>query len=74
MRARDLLKWKRALNEIRFKHEELKIVKEICSEQNAKFSAELDEFCKKNGIDIGDLIGKKEALRPEIEPESSLRS
>jgi len=71
MRARDLLKWKRALNEIRFKHEELEIVKEICSEQNAKFSAELHEFCKKNGIDIGDLIRKKEALRPEIEPGNS---
>ncbi len=29
MRARDLLKWKRALNEIKFKHEELELIKEI---------------------------------------------
>ena len=30
MRARDLLKWKRALNEIKIKHEELELIKEIC--------------------------------------------
>jgi len=45
MKARDLLKWKRALNEIKFKHEELELVKEICDSHASEFQIFLEEYC-----------------------------
>jgi len=61
LRVTDLLKWKRALNETKFKYEELEIVKEICSTQNVEFGSELGEYCSKNNIDLPSLMAKKEA-------------
>jgi len=66
MRARDLLKWKRALNEIKFKHEELEIVKEISSTQGSQFGNELREYCAKNNIDLAALIAKREAREAKL--------
>jgi len=66
MRARDLLRWKRALNEVRFRHEELEIVKEICSTQNGQFGKELREYCAKRNIDLSALIAKRDAKESKL--------
>ena len=52
MRVRDLLKWKRALNEIKFKHEELELVKEICDSHGVDFQMFMEQYCAKNNIDL----------------------
>ena len=59
MRARDLLKWKRALNEIKFKHEELQLIKEICDSHGSPFQMFLEDYCAQNGIDLGRLNAEK---------------
>jgi hypothetical protein len=65
MRARDLVKWKRALNEIKFKHEELSLVKEICDDHGTDFQMFMEEYCAKNGIDLKALNQKKAANTPQ---------
>ena len=65
MRARDLVKWKRALNEIKFKHEELSLVKEICNDHGTDFQMFMEEYCAKNGIDLKALNHKKGANTPQ---------
>ncbi len=74
MRARDLLKWKRALNEIKFKHEELELVKEICDGHGVDFQMFMEEYCAKNNIDLKTLnhqrglkIAKQKAQENNIE-------
>ena len=59
MRARDLLRWKRALNEIKFKHEELELVKEICDDHGVDFQMFMEEYCAKNSIDLKALNQKR---------------
>ena len=59
MRARDLVKWKRALNEIKFKHEELQLVKEICDDHGVDFQMFMERYCADNGIDLKSLNQKK---------------
>jgi hypothetical protein len=59
MRARDLLKWKRALNEIKFKHEELELVKEICDDHGVDFQMFMEQYCEANNIDLKALNRKK---------------
>jgi hypothetical protein len=59
MRARDLVKWKRALNEIKFKHEELQLVKEICDDHGVDFQMFMERYCSDNGIDLRSLNEKK---------------
>ena len=59
MRARDLLKWKRALNEIKFKHEELELVKEICDGHAVDFQMFMEEYCAQNNIDLKALNHKR---------------
>ena len=49
MRARDLLKWKRALNEIKFKHEELQLIKEICDSHGSPFQMFMEDYCTQMG-------------------------
>ena len=61
MRARDLLKWKRALNEIKFKHEELQLIKEICDSHGSPFQMFMEDYCANNGIDLGKLNAEKGA-------------
>ena len=59
MRARDLLKWKRALNEIKFKYEELELVKEICDAHGVDFQMFMEQYCAKNNIDLKALNHKR---------------
>ena len=59
MRARDLLKWKRALNEIKFKHEELELVREICDAHGVDFQMFMEEYCAQNNIDLKALNHKR---------------
>jgi hypothetical protein len=70
LRVTDLLKWKRALNEIKFKHEELEIVKEINSTQNSQFGSELREYCAKHNIDLAALIAEREIKEAELKSKA----
>jgi len=71
MRARDLVKWKRALNEIKFKHEELSLVKEICDDHGVDFQRFMDEYCAKNNIDLEGLNHKRSAAIAEQQVHES---
>ena len=59
MKARDLLKWKRALNEIKFKHSELELIKEICRTHGVEFHMFMEEYCEQNGINLNKLNQEK---------------
>ena len=52
MRTKDLVKWHRAVNEIRYKHTELELLKEMADEYNPVFNTHVREYCDKNGIDL----------------------
>ena len=52
------LRWKRAINELRFLHEELELVEEISSDVGAEFQAYYEKFCAKHNIDIVGLNAK----------------
>ena len=69
MRARDLLKWKRALNEIKFKHEELELIKEICRTHGVEFHTFMEEYCEQNGINLKKLNQEKGAREAKAEQE-----
>ena len=69
MRARDLLKWKRALNEIKFKHEELELIKEICQSHGVEFHTFMEEYCEQNGINLGKLNQEKGAREAKAKQE-----
>jgi hypothetical protein len=55
MRARNLLRWRRALNEVKFKHEELSLVIEICEAHAVDFQMFLENYCSENDIDLEKL-------------------
>ena len=69
MRARDLLKWKRALNEIKFKHEELELIKEICQSHGVEFHMFMEEYCEQNGINLDKLNQEKGAKEAKAKQE-----
>ena len=69
MRARDLLKWKRALNEIKFKHSELELIKEICRTHGVEFHMFMEEYCEQNGINLGKLNQEKSAKEAKAKQE-----
>lgn len=69
MRARDLLKWKRALNEIKFKHEELELIKEICQSHGVEFHMFMEEYCEQNDINLGKLNQEKSAREVKAKQE-----
>ena len=71
MRARDLLKWKRALNEIKFKHEELELIKEICRTHGVEFHMFMEEYCEQNGINLGKLNQEKGVREAKAKQEHS---
>lgn len=52
MRTKDLVKWHRAVNEIRYKHTELELLKQMSDEYNPIFHNHVREYCEKNGIDL----------------------
>jgi len=62
LRVTDLLKWKRALNEIKFKHEELNLIIEICEAHAVDFQMFLEIYCSENNIDLQKLNQEKGTL------------
>ena len=71
MRARDLLKWKRALNEIKFKHEELQLIKEICDSHGSPFQIFLEDYCANNGINLSRLNAEKGVREAKIKAQQA---
>ena len=55
MRASNLLKWKRTLNELRFKHSELELVEDINESHAQEFQMFLEDFCQRKKVDLEDL-------------------
>ena len=55
MRASNLLKWKRTLNELRFKHSELEFVKDINETHAQEFQMYLEDFCREKEVNLVDL-------------------
>ena len=62
MSANIKLRWKRCINELRFAHEELEILKEISTSSGADFQAFYEAYCAHNNLDIG-ALNKKHAER-----------
>ena len=55
MRASNLLKWKRTLNELRFKYSELEFIKDINETHAQEFQLYLEDFCNTKNVDLVDL-------------------
>ncbi len=55
MRASNLLKWKRTLNELRFKHSELEFIEDINESHAQEFQMFLEDFCQRKEVDLEDL-------------------
>lgn len=74
MRASNLLKWKRTLNELRFKHSELEFIQDINESHAQEFQIFLEEYCAKKNVDLVDLnknLLAAQALKiQEIQPEN----
>ena len=58
MRASNLLKWKRTLNELRFKNSELEFIKDINESHAQEFQLYLEDFCRQKDVDLVDLNKK----------------
>lgn len=71
MRVNDLLKWKRALNEIKFKHIELDLVQELCDSHGPDFQMFMEEYCEKNNIDLLKL-NRDKALKESLEEKETI--
>ena len=83
MRASNLLKWKRTLNELRFKHSELEFIDDINESHAQEFQMYLEDFCREKEIDLADLnknllaaqsikIGKKQSDERLRLPETDI--
>ena len=55
MSASAKLRWKRYLNELRFAHEELQLVRDISKEISTEFQIHYEEFCARNNINLSTL-------------------
>ena len=55
MRASNLLKWKRTLNELRFKHSELEFIEDINESHAQEFQLYLENFCREKEVNLEDL-------------------
>lgn len=55
MRASNLLRWKRTLNELKFKHSELEFIEDINSSHAQEFQMYLEDFCEQKQVDLADL-------------------
>ncbi len=76
MRASNLLKWKRTLNELRFKHSELEFVEDINESHAQEFQMYLEDFCRKKEVDLIDLnknLLAAQSLKIEEQQEERLR-
>ena len=60
MHLYELMAWKRALNELKFKHEEMELIKEYSGSAASAFQTWLEEYAKKNGFDLQALNRKRE--------------
>ena len=62
------LKWKRAINELKFLYEELELVNQTCKEAGRDFEFYYREYCSRPevGIDIGELERKNNERLVEI--------
>ena len=52
MRTSDLVKWHRAVNEIRYKHNEVKLLQEMTDKYNPIFNNHVRNYCEENSIDF----------------------
>tara|TARA_B100000686_G_C16568285_1_gene851509 strand:- start:168 stop:863 length:696 start_codon:yes stop_codon:yes gene_type:complete len=76
VRASNLLKWKRTLNELRFKHSELEFVEDINESHAQEFQMYLEDFCRKKEVDLIDLnknLLAAQSLKIEEQQEERLR-
>ena len=55
MRASKLLKWKRTLNELKFKHSELELIEDVNESHASEFQTYLEDFCNEKEVDLEDL-------------------
>ena len=55
MRASNLLRWKRTLNELKFKHSEFEFIEDINSSHAQEFQMYLEDFCAQKQVDLADL-------------------
>jgi|TARA_R110000744_G_scaffold142834_2_gene254573 hypothetical protein len=55
LRATDLVRWHRAVNEIRYKHNELELLKELADDYGPVFREHVRKYCEDNRIDIEGL-------------------
>lgn len=65
MRTKDLVKWHRAVNEIRYKHTELELLKEMADEYNPIFNNHVRKYCEQNDIDL-DSMQKRAGLSTSV--------
>ena len=71
MRASNLLKWKRTLNELKFKHSEIEFIEDISESHASEFQAYLEDFCNKKEVDLEDLnrnLLAAQALKVNVPP------
>ena len=55
MGARDKLRWRRLLNELKFLHEEQELIQDMCKEAGSLFQIHYEEFCAENNINLREL-------------------
>jgi hypothetical protein len=55
MSAAKRIKWRRALGQLRYNHEELGFIKQISKEYALDFQAYYEQYCAKRGVNISEL-------------------
>lgn len=55
MRTTDLVRWHRAVNEIRYKHNELDLLRELADDYGPIFRQHVRRYCEENQIDLAVL-------------------
>jgi len=55
LRTTDLVRWHRAVNEIRYKHNELDLLKELADDYGPIFNQHVQRYCEDKQIDIASL-------------------
>lgn len=66
MKTRDLVKWHRAVNDIRYRHTELELLKEMVDEYNPIFNTHVRKYCEEHGIDL-DSLQKQAGLTTSVQ-------
>lgn len=68
MGVSQLVKWQRALNELRFKYNEMDLLKEISQEGAVDFNEGLKDYCQRKKVDTS-ILYPDEPVVPHPEPE-----